>query len=461
MKNFLFFFLCIYSALIQGQSIQTIYPNGGEIFGPGLMYNISWNSIGVTTVKIELSLNSGSSWINIKDSVNNTGSYDWVIPSAIVSDSCRIKISDRSNPTIYDISDNNFRIVPAGYDIIFPDGGEVLLDSSLQTIRWNYYNNSMINKLEYSTSGGNTWITIQEMLPGNVTSYDWIVPAAISDNCLIRISDYINPSVKGVSDSAFSIISRGVTIISPNGGEIYKAGTSQVITWTTNYEAQVKISLFTGSWWMVNSGSIPASQGSFEWTVPFYASSNSCRIRISDVNNPGLYDESDNPFTINIFPIDGDLSYPQYYSLASKQNQNSGFGNSIDVSRIYVRQDRVNQKLYLGLKCRLNTASSDGIGLFLDFTDIQGLPAGSSLGGDPGGHYMGNTGNSDFKADFETDYMFAINPGGGNSSVYFDAVSFRNGRNAQYIGSCDQIGNSTHGSFRKRDVPCEQHRICF
>ena len=58
----------------------------------------------------------------------------------------------------------------------------------------------------------------------------------------------------------------------------------------------------------------------------------------------------------------------------------------------------------------------------------------------PGSHYMGNTGNNDFKADFEVDYMFAMNPASGTSSVFLDAVGLVGGRTAQNLGNCDQTG---------------------
>jgi hypothetical protein len=146
-----------------------------------------------------------------------------------------------------------------------------------------------------------------------------------------------------------------------------------------------------------------------------------------------------------IVTINGDLSEPLYNTLAVKQNSNLGFGNDINVIKIVYYPDAQSGKLYVGVEGKLNTANSDGIGIFLNFTEVQGTASGTSLGGDPGGHFMGSTGNIDFKADFEVDYMLALNTGGGTSSVYIDAVGLKIVRTAQYIGSCNQSGTTALG----------------
>jgi hypothetical protein len=99
--------------------------------------------------------------------------------------------------------------------------------------------------------------------------------------------------------------------------------------------------------------------------------------------------------------------------------------------------------LYLAFEGKLNTGSGDGIGFWLGFDELTGSSAGTSLGGSPGGHYMSGNGgaNVNFKSDFEVDYMFAVNPGGGATDVFFDAVKLVGTRTAQYLGQASQNGN--------------------
>jgi len=156
--------------------------------------------------------------------------------------------------------------------------------------------------------------------------------------------------------------------------------------------------------------------------------------------------------------IDGRLTNPMYIELADKQNTNAGFGNDIDVSRIVYYADTHSQTLYLGFEGKLNTTNNDGIGFWLGFDELSGSPAGTALGGSPGGHYMGGNGgsNPNFMADFEVDYMFAVNPGGGATDIFFDAVKLVGGREAQYLGSANQTGtpagNLNTGFFSANSV---------
>lgn len=89
-----------------------------------------------------------------------------------------------------------------------------------------------------------------------------------------------------------------ITLVSPNGGESWQAGTSKNITWSISNIASIKIEYSTnnGTNW-INIGNVTASAGSFSWTVPATPSAN-CKVKISDVSNANLFDVSDTVFTI-------------------------------------------------------------------------------------------------------------------------------------------------------------------
>ncbi|MEW6062369.1 MAG: hypothetical protein AB1600_10575, partial [Bacteroidota bacterium] len=151
--------------------------------------------------------------------------------------------------------------------------------------------------------------------------------------------------------------------------------------------------------------------------------------------------------------IDGSLDDAQYITIATKQNSNAGFGSSIDVSKIVYYPDATNSFLYLGVVGKLNTSSTDAIGIWLNVSGTgspSGKAAGQPLGiQSTGGSYIGagnNASNINFKADFEVDYMFAFNPGGANTSVYFDAAKHVSSSVIEYQGSCDQSGTSATNS---------------
>lgn len=143
--------------------------------------------------------------------------------------------------------------------------------------------------------------------------------------------------------------------------------------------------------------------------------------------------------------VDGNLSDPQYIPVATKQNSNSGFGPAIDVSKIVYFPDVNNQHLYIGVVGKLNTTTSDGIGLWLNFSEVTGTPAGTNLGTVVGaGHYM-QADSGRFKAGFEVDYMFALNPGGSATNAYLNALKRVGGNAISYLGDCGQSGSAITG----------------
>jgi hypothetical protein len=95
-------------------SITVSSPNGGESWNIGSSQNITWSSTGVTgNLKIELNRNYPSgSWETIFASTSNDGVESWVVTGP-VSSACRIRISSLDDPSVWDLSDNNFAIEQA------------------------------------------------------------------------------------------------------------------------------------------------------------------------------------------------------------------------------------------------------------------------------------------------------------------------------------------------------------
>lgn len=90
--------------------ISVLKPNGGEIWMIDSTENITWTSDSVQFVSIEISLDSGSTWLSINDSILSSGLYSWPVSVPNTSDQCLAKITDLMDSTIYDISDSVFTI---------------------------------------------------------------------------------------------------------------------------------------------------------------------------------------------------------------------------------------------------------------------------------------------------------------------------------------------------------------
>lgn len=90
-----------------------------------------------------------------------------------------------------------------------------------------------------------------------------------------------------------------VNLIAPNGGEQWQFNTIQQIRWTVSNISNIRIEYTTGQGggWDVIAASVPASSGSFFWTIP-NTPSTEARVRIADVADGSPADSSSATFSI-------------------------------------------------------------------------------------------------------------------------------------------------------------------
>jgi hypothetical protein len=93
-------------------TINVVQPNGGETWGIERQYDILWtakDNIGVTSIDLYYSTDSGSSWQEIKTGEANDGVYRWFVPKE-QSTTCKVKIvaHDAAGNNSEDTSDGDF-----------------------------------------------------------------------------------------------------------------------------------------------------------------------------------------------------------------------------------------------------------------------------------------------------------------------------------------------------------------
>ena len=211
--------------------------------------------------------------------------------------------------------DNGGPIVPV-IDLISPNGGQSWEIGTQHDIVWSARGGrgAIIIKLEYSTTGaGGSWILISN---GNINDgqFTWTIPNTPSTDCYVKAtatdSDAPPTSANDTSASAFEITAAvqppSFQILSPNGGEVWLAGSSHNVTWTAGggqgallIMLTVSTTGSTGPWTTIANDE--PNDGSFTWTVPSTLSTD-CYIQGSskDTSSPPKMgsDSSDNAFTI-------------------------------------------------------------------------------------------------------------------------------------------------------------------
>jgi pimeloyl-ACP methyl ester carboxylesterase len=178
---------------------------------------IEWNSSNIQNIKIELSTDNGINWSTIVESIQaSLGSYDWTIPNT-PSEECLMRISDVTNTSNYDMSDEVFSILQTSFVMSSPNGGENWSANSSKKIKWIDRIGIAENiRLELTTDNGANWIAITETTPANTLEYNWTVNNLISDVCKIKITDIDNLSDFDLSDNLFTISSQNFWSTNPN-----------------------------------------------------------------------------------------------------------------------------------------------------------------------------------------------------------------------------------------------------
>lgn len=98
-----------------------------------------------------------------------------------------------------------------------------------------------------------------------------------------------------------------IEVISPNGNEKWQEGSTHDILWHASGVAKVDIEVASGGKPLGHVAlAVDATAGQYRWEIPVglvsnfgAASSDAMRVRVYSSDDPGLYDESDDPFTVS------------------------------------------------------------------------------------------------------------------------------------------------------------------
>ena len=276
-------------------------PNGGESFFPGASTTIEWASAFFNeNIRLDYSIDGGSNWLNIIASTNTvSNSFNWTVPGT-PSTQVKVRISNPSELTQQDQSDNLFTIL----DYVTVGNPGNITRCSDQTISWTAGATSGTFKVEY-TLDGSTWVSIVDEHSGTATgnnSKSWRAPDVLTSNLQYRITD-VEDITKTDTSGVGSITSppNPVVLISPNGSESFIAGTTQQINYQygpNTTAVSFKIQYEEGGGWYGLGVDNSFSDGQATFTVPNRPTS-SARIRVIGNRDNGCdYDQSDQVFTI-------------------------------------------------------------------------------------------------------------------------------------------------------------------
>ncbi|MBN1482063.1 T9SS C-terminal target domain-containing protein [candidate division KSB1 bacterium] len=279
-------------------TLTLIKPNGGETWAIGTSQKITWFSQDIETdITIDLSRDNGSTWETLGETVIDSSSFTWNV-TAPAADSALVRLSTNSgaiqtkSAAIFTISEQPVMTITA------PNGGEKWHIGERRSIEWTSVNTSGAVKIQISRDNGDTWETLIENV-ADTGSTEWTVTGPASNICLIMISD-VDGSPIDISNAVFSVLEEpSISLISPNGDEIWRIGETNRIVWESTYGGamiNIELSRDFGASWQALIPDAPNS-GSWMWTVTG-PPNESCLIRITDIQN-AISDTSEAPFKID------------------------------------------------------------------------------------------------------------------------------------------------------------------
>lgn len=95
-------------------------------------------------------------------------------------------------------------VIPAGFTLTSPNGGETWDVGSTQTIRWAHTGVAGNVRLEYSTNNGENWLTLTSSTP-NDGAEAWTVPDRTTSQARFRVISVALPGISDTSDGGFTI----------------------------------------------------------------------------------------------------------------------------------------------------------------------------------------------------------------------------------------------------------------
>jgi subtilase family protein len=184
--------------------ITLTYPNGGDVQVIGTDFPIRWTAVnGSGNVRIEWSPNAGGTWFPIYTNTPNDGFAWWTVQHPVTAQA-RIRVTWLLDTGVFDVSDANFTIRGNSITVLSPNGGEVQVFNTNQSITWSSVNAPGNVKIEYSNNGGASWFPIYTSTENDGFAL-WTVQGPATSQARIRISSLADPACSDISDANFTI----------------------------------------------------------------------------------------------------------------------------------------------------------------------------------------------------------------------------------------------------------------
>jgi len=296
--------LILYDPTFYIANLTVTAPDNADVWETGYSQYIYWDSIGsISNVNIEL-YKDGSFVQTIVSGTTNDGVFYWKVPSGLVdSTQYQIKITDSSDHSTFDFSEN-FEIFTDAITVTLPDGTTLWEIETSQYIYWTSTGHIATVNIELYKE--DTYVQTIVSGTSNDGEFYWAIPAGLvySTQYQIKIIDVSNSSIYDYSDY-FELYIDSITVTIPDSSTSWLLFTTHDIYWnSTGHIATVNIELYLDGSLVQAIVSGTSNDGVYSWTIPVSLTASTLyQIKITDASDPTKFAFSDN-FEIVGFPDD-------------------------------------------------------------------------------------------------------------------------------------------------------------
>ncbi len=298
-----------------GESITLVQPIGGEKWVLGTEHLISWLDNFDNPVKVELY--KDGSFLTVLDSSNSGNSYTWKISSALTADTgYRIKILNTADTTITAESDSSFTLLKHALNekivLVQPNGGESWARNTEHLISWY---SDFPDPIRVELYKNNTFLTVLDS-SNTENRLAWKVPndLAADTGYRIKVFNTADTTVADSSDSSFTVLvhpAETMTVVQPNGGEVWARGTAHLVSWSANFQDTAKVELYRNKvlYAILDTA---ATDNRYVWTISNSIPLDSTyTIKILNKADTTVGDVSDTTFSVVAFVPGGEVKVIQ------------------------------------------------------------------------------------------------------------------------------------------------------
>ncbi|MES2560103.1 MAG: DNRLRE domain-containing protein [Bacteroidota bacterium] len=269
-------------------------PNQNWLIGDEKV--ISWTASNSRYARIDYSIDSNT-WVKLADSIpSSITTVKWT-PAGLHKSTVKFRISDIDLSATFTMSPSVKIYAKPVLSVLSPNAGERIIKGSVYPVTWSALYSDSVD-IYYSTNG-TSWNPVAINTDAGSGIFNWTVPIINSSTVRLRIADSRFGNYSDTTDMLFKIISMPViSLVSPNGGEMWLNTGTYPITWITSDVMKMTI-LYTvdDTNWVTVATSVPASNGSYNWTLPVINSAK-VRVKLVDEDFSNIIDSSNARFAI-------------------------------------------------------------------------------------------------------------------------------------------------------------------